>query len=569
MLHVREVITDLNYEQLVGDGLIPDAKPYISANAKVSKRFPYWVYKDLKPILGDKTFSFFGYYMDYMVRKMISDEIPVIWNQHPSPEDNLLTNFLSKTKKWNNVAFPTLQLTAIHMGFNPNLLNIDTPRFNKTYGFLGTVAKSVKTMFVNSSNSQVEFDSEFIIPTSSSSASGIQEAEINIQEADIGIQEAEIGIQGHPDIITLNAVIDIKTTQNFMKMADESLLQIYSYVAIMRHLGRIVDYMGILLPMQQTLVLFDIRQWDAKPFLEKLLQTVRDKCQNHTSLYNLEEFAHMASCISSVGQTISRNICIGGKRKTVSISQALSNYISRSIDPVNNNLNPVQIFYHGNRVLNLKITDAIIAETANLVYNYGLRLYIHAPYTINFSKPATNRDPNDDQFVITMSKRHMEVSSSIGCKGVVFHVGKAIGMTYEQGIDRMEQSIRQVLESVNESTPFLLETPVGAGNEVLWRIQEFMDFYDRFTPEEHRKFKVCIDTCHVWCAGYEPIYYLKQWESRHGSESIGLIHFNDSRKHKGGRADGHARCGTGNIGLVKMSEIAAWCKTRNLDMVFE
>lgn len=552
MLHVRQIITKLNYDALVEKGVIPNLKQFITQEAGTSKRLPGWVYKELKNDVGSNNFSFFGYYMDYMVRKMISDNIPVIWNEKADATNPQLAMFLDSTKKWNNVAYESLQLTANYVGLAPNSVNIPTTAFAKTYGLLGAVNKSVTMMFSNSAGNQVEFSSEFLV---------------HINDCN-----KNTGIQGHPDIISLNMVLDIKTTQNFNKMADESFLQILSYVAIMRHNGRTVDYTGILLPLQTALIFVDVSKWDSGPFLQTLVDEVSLSCSPELPV-DMLSMVVAASCISSVGPTLSKSIIVtqAGKsvKKTVKMSEALTAYINNQIAD-GEHLKPAQIFFHGNITMKLDIKSDEIAMVAQIIYNSGLRLYIHAPYTINLSRPTTAKDPQNTEFVLETTERHLEVASNMGCKGVVVHVGKAVdGMKQSCALDKMEESIRRVISHSTEACPFLLETPVGAGSEIGWQVGEFVDFYDRFTPEEKKRFKICIDTCHVWAAGYEPMEYIKRWEHRHGAESVGLIHFNDSKNKKGARVDRHAACGSGYIGLEKLALVAQWATSNNVDMVFE
>lgn len=559
MLRVRQIISKLNYESLLERGIIPDLKTIISEEAGTSKRLPGWVYKELKNDVGANNFSFFGYYMDYMVRKMISDHIPVIWNEKEIAENPVLKKFLDPENKWNNVAYEALELTANYLGLAKGTLNISPATFAKTYGLLGAINKSVGIMFSNSAESKVEFSSEFLVPIT----------DCNNNKGD------NVGIQGHPDIISLNMVLDIKTTQNFNKMADESFLQILSYVAIMRHNNRIVDYTGILLPLQTALILVDIREWDSKPFLQILANEVSLTCTPDLPT-DLQSIITAVSCISSVGPTLSKTIILptltakgNHQKKTLKMSEALNNYVNEMLAN-GEEFKPAQIFFHGNITMKLDIKSDEIAKVAQLIYNTGLRLYIHAPYTINLSNPVTSKTPTDTEPVLKITEQHLETAATMGCRGVVLHVGKAVGgMKISEGLDKMEESIRRVISHSTETCPFLLETPVGAGNEVGWQVGEFIDFYDRFTPEEKRRFKICIDTCHVWAAGYEPMEYITRWEARHGANSVALIHFNDSKNKKGSRTDRHAPCGSGYIGYPKLALVAQWADSNNIDMVFE
>ena len=127
--------------------------------------------------------------------------------------------------------------------------------------------------------------------------------------------------------------------------------------------------------------------------------------------------------------------------------------------------------------------------------------------------------------------------------------------------------VRNSLSYATESCPLLLETSCGEGTEVLTKIEELGTFFYRFSVEERKKLGVCIDTCHVFAAGYQPLSYLEHWE-KYCKIPIILVHFNDSKGICGSCLDRHVYPGYGNIG-VRMIEIAKWCKSRNIQMVIE
>lgn len=135
-----------------------------------------------------------------------------------------------------------------------------------------------------------------------------------------------------------------------------------------------------------------------------------------------------------------------------------------------------------------------------------------------------------------------------------------------EALNIMEKSLRKVLKYASKSCPILLETPAGEGTEVCTTFEEFSNFFTRFENDE--RLRVCIDTCHVFAAGHEPYTYLLSWNQKHPN-TIGLVHFNDSKFPKGSRKDRHRRIGLGYIGFQQMARIAKWCVNHNITMVFE
>ena len=126
---------------------------------------------------------------------------------------------------------------------------------------------------------------------------------------------------------------------------------------------------------------------------------------------------------------------------------------------------------------------------------------------------------------------------------------KEVKMGKELAIQNMKQNILEILNLASNSSPFILETPAGQGIELLITYQEFSDFYkDIIKFDTKNKFKICIDTCHVFAAGNDPYDYIQNWIIDHGKESIALIHFNDSCGKQGCKKDRHKTPGEGEIG---------------------
>jgi len=133
----------------------------------------------------------------------------------------------------------------------------------------------------------------------------------------------------------------------------------------------------------------------------------------------------------------------------------------------------------------------------------------------------------------------------------------------------MLESIRNVLIEATEECPLLLETPVGEGLEICSVLEDLSDFYNQFTMDEKKLIRLCVDLCHIWVAGYDPLDYLERWEQIHGHQSISLVHFNDSAKPFKSHVDRHASIGQGYIGIHRLMEIASWCYKRGIPMVVE
>ena len=118
------------------------------------------------------------------------------------------------------------------------------------------------------------------------------------------------------------------------------------------------------------------------------------------------------------------------------------------------------------------------------------------------------------------------------------------------------------MQHATDSCPILLETPAGQGTEVLRTREEFTDFVAEFGDG---RLRMCIDTCHVFACGHQPLEYIQKT----APPFIKLIHFNDSAAPCGSCIDRHAAIGQGHSGDDTMAAIAHHAVTHSLPMVIE
>ena len=206
-----------------------------------------------------------------------------------------------------------------------------------------------------------------------------------------------------------------------------------------------------------------------------------------------------------------------------------------------------------------------VINTKNYINEHNLFVYIHSIYLCNLCKP----------FIVFREKAfaclkwELETGMLLHFRGVVVHCGKSLKMPLEEALDNMYKNMLVLLPYINPTCPLLLETSSGQGSETLYQYDALKEFYDRFTQEQKRKIKICVDTCHVFAAGHDPLEFLQKWEKDHRHDSLVLVHYNDSKECCGAKKDRHAAPGEGHIGMEKMSLIADWCKARNLPMILE
>ena len=234
-------------------------------------------------------------------------------------------------------------------------------------------------------------------------------------------------------------------------------------------------------------------------------------------------------------------------------------------DKEENNNRPCQIFTGSPKSWRRPALDAEdVLKTQNYINTYNLDVFVHSIYLCNLCKP----------FIIFREKAfaclkwELETGMLIGFKGIVIHCGKSLKMPLQEALDNMYKNMCVLLPYICPTCPLLLETSSGQGSETLYQYDELSNFYNRFSLDQQKKIRICVDTCHVFAAGHDPLEFLQKWVKDHPN-SLVLVHYNDSKECCGAKKDRHAPPGEGHIGMERMNQIADWCKERNLPMILE
>lgn len=364
----------------------------------------------------------------------------------------------------------------------------------------------------------------------------------NIQH---GPQFVYKAIQGHPDLVGPNWILDVKTTSGFTKMAHESFLQILAYAAL-AHISAI----GILLPLQRQILWYDVSQWDSSAYLNILSR--ESKWVPHDLLATEPERIIMAAADKTSPVVLAPTV-FGGIGCIVT-SPFLGSHVRKESDYPTTI--PFQIFLASPRAEGYVSTAELNEISRKCSPEH--QLYVHAPYIINLC--------NMDSWPVERLRHELSACQQLGGKGVVVHVGKHKNLTYEQGLNMMEQRLRLALNAASGECPLLLETPAGEGTELCATLSSMMRFFGRFDGDP--RLKLCVDTCHVFAAGYEPAYYMRNWLKKY-PQSIGLVHFNDSKERRGSHLDRHYIVGLGYIGFLRLWDVHELCIKENIPMVQE
>lgn len=190
----------------------------------------------------------------------------------------------------------------------------------------------------------------------------------------------------------------------------------------------------------------------------------------------------------------------------------------------------------------------------------------HAPYTLN-AAAAEMRIREFAEMTMADDLRRLELTPGALYN---FHPGSHVGQGSEVGISLICSMLNKILEN-GPSTTVLLETMSGKGSEVGRDFGEIRTIIDGI--EDSSRIGVCLDTCHVWDAGYDIAGDLdgvvSKFDSEIGLDRLKAIHLNDSMNVLSAHKDRHAQIGKGKIGEEALRNVINHPKLRNLPFYLE
>ena len=176
----------------------------------------------------------------------------------------------------------------------------------------------------------------------------------------------------------------------------------------------------------------------------------------------------------------------------------------------------------------------------------------HAPYTLN----ACSADESTREFAKNTFADDLKRMEYVPGNLYNFHPGSHVKQGVEIGIDYITQMLNEVLKP-EQTTKVLLETMAGKGSEIGRSFEELRAIIDRVELNDH--LGVCLDTCHVYDAGYDIVNdldgVLKQFDEIIGIDRLYAIHINDSKNPFESHKDRHEKLGEGSIGTEAFERI--------------
>ena len=190
----------------------------------------------------------------------------------------------------------------------------------------------------------------------------------------------------------------------------------------------------------------------------------------------------------------------------------------------------------------------------------------HAPYTMNLAS-ATEKTY---EFACTVIREDIRRMDELQIENLVFHPGSHTGIGEEAGIANIIRGLDQAITGL-ENITVLLETMSGKGTEIGYRFEQLKEIRDGVQHPE--RIGICLDTCHVFAAGYDIVHnldgVLEEFDRILGLPLLRAVHLNDSMMPFDSRKDRHAVIGGGEIGLEALLNVMRHPKLKDLPFYLE
>jgi len=198
--------------------------------------------------------------------------------------------------------------------------------------------------------------------------------------------------------------------------------------------------------------------------------------------------------------------------------------------------------------------------------NKFARIMGHAPYTLNPCSP----DERVREFALEVMEDDLKRMEYLPGNLYNFHPGSHVGQEVNQGIITIINTLNLIIKP-EQTTLVLLETMAGKGSEIGRTFEELKQILDGVKLQD--KMGVCLDTCHVYDAGYDIVNnlegVLEEFDRIIGLDKLYAIHLNDSKNPFSSAKDRHEKLGEGSIGIETFTRMINHPKLKGLPFILE
>jgi len=174
----------------------------------------------------------------------------------------------------------------------------------------------------------------------------------------------------------------------------------------------------------------------------------------------------------------------------------------------------------------------------------------HTSYLINIASPKEDIYKKSVASLI----RELERCHTLAIDDLVLHPGSYLDTTEEIGIKKIIDTLNSIFDkTANIKTRIALETTAGQGTNLGYKFEQLAEMIDGI--ENKDRISVCMDTCHIFAAGYdirEKSGYeetIRKFDEIIGLDYLKAMHLNDSKMEFGKKRDRHEHIGRGFIGM--------------------
>ena len=232
------------------------------------------------------------------------------------------------------------------------------------------------------------------------------------------------------------------------------------------------------------------------------------------------------------------------------------------------NANTFQFFTRnpqGGKAKDLDEKDMAAYNEYAAAHNFA-KIVAHAPYTLN---PCSD-NPQTREFALMVFEDDLKRMELVPHNYYNFHPGSHVGQGVQKGVEMIVDVLNRILFQ-NQKTTVLLETMSGKGSEVGSRFEELAEIIAKTNLND--KLGVCMDTCHVFAAGYDIVNNLDgvfaEFDKIIGLERLKAIHLNDSLMPFASHKDRHAKIGEGLIGKEALIRFINHPAVKDLPFILE
>lgn len=230
--------------------------------------------------------------------------------------------------------------------------------------------------------------------------------------------------------------------------------------------------------------------------------------------------------------------------------------------------NTFQFFTRNPRGFSAKPFDAADAQAfVQFAAENGIPVILaHAPYTLN----ACSADEKIRQMAHEIMADDLARLAHFPSAYYNFHPGSHVQQGVAVGTAYIVELLNAILQP-GQTTTVLLETMAGKGSEIGRSFEELRTIIDGTAHSE--RLGVCLDTCHVYDAGYDIVGHLDdvlaEFDRVIGLDRLKAVHLNDSKNPFASHKDRHEKIGAGSLGLDVIGAIINHPALRNLPFYLE